>query len=174
MAKRQKAHEEANSARKLTKEQRSEKKIRKLKEDTSLGVLVAVYRIRDLTGMASKKFKVETNAKQLFMTGCVVLYPDCCVVVVEGGPKQQKKYKRLMLNRIKWDEDLVRDADGKLVPNSCVLVWEGMCTGRNFGEMKFKVCESEKAAREHFRKHKVEHYWNQAYSGAVLEQSYED
>lgn len=44
MAKRQKAHEEANASRKLTAEQRKEKKIRKLKEDTTLGVHVAVYR----------------------------------------------------------------------------------------------------------------------------------
>lgn len=42
----------------------------------------------------SHKFKVETNAKQLFMTGTVVLFKDINVVVVEGGPKQQKKYKR--------------------------------------------------------------------------------
>lgn len=88
------AHEDANAARKLTADQKREKKIKKIKEDTSLGTLVAVYRIRDLHELASKKFKVEANAKQLFMTGCVVLYPDCCVVVVEGGPKQQKKYKR--------------------------------------------------------------------------------
>lgn len=94
MAKRQKAHEEANAARQLTTEQKREKKIRKIKEDTTLGVFVSIYRIRDLHELASKKFKVETNAKQLFMTGCVVLYPDCVVVVVEGGPKQQKKYKR--------------------------------------------------------------------------------
>lgn len=43
-------------------------------------------------GIHSKKFKVEQNAKQLLMTGTVVLFRDCCVVVVEGGPKQQKKY----------------------------------------------------------------------------------
>lgn len=34
------------------------------------------------------------NAKQLFMTGTVVLFKDVNVIVVEGGPKQQKKYKR--------------------------------------------------------------------------------
>ena len=38
------AHEEANAARKLTKEQRREKKIKKIQEDTSLGVNVSVYR----------------------------------------------------------------------------------------------------------------------------------
>ncbi|ENN82859.1 hypothetical protein HUJ04_010091 [Dendroctonus ponderosae] len=171
MAKRQKAHEDANAARKLTAEQKRDKKVKKLKEDTTLGVQVSIYRILHLHELAAKKFKVETNAKQLYMSGCVVLYPDCCVVVVEGGPKQQKKYKRLMLNRIKWEEDIVKDPDGRDVPNKCVLVWEGTTKQRNFGELKFKVCPTERLAREHFKKHKVEHYWDLAYSGAVLEQS---
>ncbi len=72
----------------------------------------------------SKKFKVETNAKQLFMTGCIILYEDVNVVVVEGGPKQLKKYKQLMLNRIKWDEEVYKDKEGIEADNSCVLVWE--------------------------------------------------
>ncbi|XP_047114545.1 U4/U6 small nuclear ribonucleoprotein Prp3 [Schistocerca piceifrons] len=168
MAKRQKAHQEANAARQLTAEQKREKKVRKLKEDTTLGVFVSVYRVNELSNPA-KKYKVETNAKQLFMTGCVVLFKDCNVVVVEGGAKQQKKYKRLMLNRIKWEEDTVKDSEGNEHPNKCVLVWEGTVKQRNFGEMKFKVCPSEKLAREHFKKHSVEHYWDLAYSGAVLE-----
>ncbi|XP_016971110.1 U4/U6 small nuclear ribonucleoprotein Prp3 isoform X2 [Drosophila rhopaloa] len=171
MAKRQKAHEDANNARKLTSEQKSEKKQRKLKEDTSCGVHVSVYRIRDLQDNQSKKFKVETNAKQLQMTGSVVLFRDCCVVVVEGGPKQQKKYRRLMLTRIKWEEDLAKGNDGQDVPNSCVLVWEGTSQRRHFGEIKFKIFPMEKMAREFFQKHQVEHYWDLAYSGAVLEAS---
>ncbi|KAH8405371.1 hypothetical protein KR222_007989 [Zaprionus bogoriensis] len=171
MAKRQKAHEDANNARKLTSEQKSEKKQRKLKEDTSCGVHVSVYRIRDLQDNQSKKFKVETNAKQLQMTGSVALFRDCCVVVVEGGPKQQKKYRRLMLHRIKWEEDLVKGNDGHDVPNTCVLVWEGTSQRRHFGEIKFKIFPMEKMAREFFQKHQVEHYWDLAYSGAVLEAS---
>ena len=168
MMKRQKAHEEANAARKLTAEERKQKKMRKLKEDTSLGVHVSVFRVNDLTNQ-SKKFKVETNAKQLFMTGCVVLFKDCNVIVVEGGPKQQSKYKRLMLQRIKWEEDTVKDASGNEAPNKCVLVWEGTSKHRNFGEMKFKICPTEKVAREHFKKCNVEQYWDLSYSGAVLE-----
>ncbi|KAL0130044.1 hypothetical protein PUN28_001970 [Cardiocondyla obscurior] len=169
MAKRLKAHEDANAARRLTADQRREKKARKLKEDTSLGVHVSVYRIRDLVNNASKKFKVETNAKQLYLTGCVMLFRDCNVVVVEGGAKQQAKYKRLMMHRIKWEEDIVKDNDGNDVPNRCVLVWEGTSKQRHFGEIKFKVCPIEKMAREHFKKHQVEHYWDLAYSGAVLD-----
>lgn len=174
MAKRQKAHEEANAARKLTTEQKRDKKVRKIKEDVSLGVNVSVYRVRDLHDNQSKKFKVETNAKQLLMTGVIVLFRDCCVVVVEGGPKQQKKYRRLLLNRIRWDDDTVKNADGNEVPNACNLVWAGMTQRRNFGEIKCKSFLMEKMAREFFQKHQVEHYWDLAFSGAVLEASVED
>lgn len=168
MAKRQKAHEEANASRKLTAAQRKQKKVRKLKEDTSLGVHVAVYRITELYN-PSKKFKVETNAKQLFLTGCIVLFKDCNIVVVEGGPKQINKYNRLMVHRIKWEEDIIKNVDGKEVPNKCVLVWKGTIKQRNFGEIKFKVCPTEKLGREYLKSRGVEHYWDLAYSGCVLD-----
>jgi len=101
-----------------------------------------------------------------------VLYRDCNVVVVEGGPKQQKKFKRLMLRRIKWGEDQISkdldDGSGDR-QNRCVLVWEGSVKHRNFGDIKFKVCPTENYARDHFKKSGVEHYWDQAYSGSILE-----
>ena len=62
------AHEQANAERKLTPEERKAKKIKKLQEDTSLGVYVAIYRLRDLSDPA-KKFKVDKNAQQFFATG---------------------------------------------------------------------------------------------------------
>lgn len=177
MAKRQKAHEEANADRKLTKEQRRDKKIRKIKDDTSLGFHVSVYRVRDLSNPAIK-FKVETNANQLFMTGIVVLHKDCNIVVVEGGPKQQRKYRRLMMHRIKWSEDTGKKSnqtdDTERVVNSCALVWEGEVKSRAFTEMKFKACPTETFAREQFRKLGVEQYWDLAYSGAILEAAGED
>ncbi|CAG9789893.1 unnamed protein product [Diatraea saccharalis] len=168
IAKRQKTHIEANKARALTKEQKREKVDRKIREDTSMGVHVSVYRVRDLFECASAKFKVEVNAQQLHMTGVVVLHRGCCVIAVEGGPRQQAKYKRLMLHRIKWEEDTVKDAEGADIPNSCHLVWEGITKQRAFGDIKFKVLPTEKQARELFQKHGVEHYWDLAYSGAVL------
>ncbi|XP_072283667.1 U4/U6 small nuclear ribonucleoprotein Prp3 [Pyxicephalus adspersus] len=177
MAKRQKAHEEANAARKLTAEQRKEKKVKKLKEDISQGVHVSVYSIRNLSN-PSKKFKIEANANQLYLTGVVVLHKDVNVVVVEGGPKSQKKFKRLMLSRIKWDEQTTNtkaddddDSDEEIVKkaNKCSLVWEGTAKDRSFGDIKFKQCPTENMAREHFKKHGAEHYWDLALSQSVLE-----
>lgn len=168
MAKRLANHEKMNADRKLTPEQKKQKMIRKLKEDTSAGVKVAVFRVKSLTNPA-RKFKVETNAKQLFMTGTVVLYEDVNVVVVEGGPKQVKKYKQLMLNRIKWDEDIIHDKEGHEIGNNCVLVWEGETKERQFGDLKFKQAPTESFARDFFKNVGAEHYWDLAYSGAVLE-----
>ncbi|KAM6910658.1 U4/U6 small nuclear ribonucleoprotein Prp3 [Xenentodon cancila] len=173
MAKRQKAHEEANAARKLTAEQRKEKKVKKLREDLTNGVYIAVYRIRNLQNPA-KKFKVEANANQLYLTGTVVLHKDVNLVVVEGGPKSQKKFKRLMMHRIKWEEhnskrdDPDGDDDTKR-NNKCWLIWEGTAKERSFGEMKFKQCPTENMAREHFKKHGTEHYWDLALSQSVLD-----
>ncbi|XP_073341995.1 U4/U6 small nuclear ribonucleoprotein Prp3 [Pagrus major] len=175
MAKRQKAHEEANAARKLTAEQRKEKKVKKLKEDLTDGVHIAVYRIRNLQNPA-KKFKVEANANQLYLTGTVVLHRDVNLVVVEGGPKSLKKFKRLMLHRIKWVEhnskrdDPDGDDDTKR-NNKCYLIWEGTAKERSFGDIKFKQCPTESMAREHFKKHGTEHYWDLALSMSVLETS---
>ena len=168
MAKRLATHEKMNAERKLTPEQKKMKMVRKLKEDTSAGVRVAVFRIKNLSN-PSKKFKVETNAKQHFMTGCVVLYEDVNVVVVEGGPRQLKKYKQLMLNRIKWEEETLKDKEGQEIDNKCVLVWEGETKERHFGDVKFKQCPTESFAQEFFKNAGVEHYWALAYSGAVHE-----
>ncbi|CAL8125507.1 unnamed protein product [Orchesella dallaii] len=166
MAHRLKTHQEANASRKLTPEQRKEKKLKKLEEDVSLGVQVSVYRI-DCLANQSKRFKVDTVAKQLLMTGAVVMYKECNVVIVEGGPKQQKKYRRLILSRIKWEEDMVKDKED--VPNKCVLVWEGMTKERRFGDFKFKALKTEEMVREYFKKHNVQQYWDLAISGTVLE-----
>jgi len=43
------------------------------------------------------------------MTGVILLLKNLNVVVVEGGPKQQKKFRRLMLNRIKWNDLKVKE-----------------------------------------------------------------
>jgi len=170
IAKRKADHEEANASRKLTPAQKKEKNTRKLKEDTSAGVNVSVYRVKDLRGPA-KKWKIEKNSQQLFMTGTVLLYQDVNIVVVEGGPKQQKKFQALMLRRIKWSEDTYTDKDGTEHQNAAELVWEGQTKQRNFSEIKFKLCPTEGFAREHFKKAGCEHYWDHAYSTAVLASS---
>ena len=45
---------------------------------------------------------------------------------------------------------------------------------RSFGDIRFKLCPTESFAREQFKKLGVEHYWDLAYSNAVLEVTEDD
>ena len=170
---RKREHEAANNARAKTKEQKREKAISKLQEDTSKMVHVAVFRVNDMKSDALQ-YKVNMNAKQLYLTGCTVMTNDALnVVVVEGGPKGLKRYKRLMLHRIKWADDSVMDVededddDDEKPENKCVLVWEGTVVKRAFTEFEMKLVRTEAFARDIFQKSGVPHYWDLALTNKV-------
>eukprot|EP00731_Ephydatia_muelleri_P017807 Em0010g905a len=178
MAERQRKHEEANAARKLTPAESRAKKLKKVKEDVSCGVHVTVYRVRDLSNPKTK-FKVDMNAQQYHLTGCVLLYKDVNLVILEGGPKALRKFKRLMLNRIKWNpdnkkEDSDSETERQKKRNCCDVVWEGMNQTRCFYDWKMKHCPTESLAREHLKKFGVEHYWDLALSKVIVEQEGEE
>ena len=77
-------HQDANAARKLTKEQKRSKKLKKLRDDMASGIGVQVYRVNNLSNQ-SNKFKVDMNAQQYMLNGCVVLHKDINMVIVQGG-----------------------------------------------------------------------------------------
>ena len=132
--KRKQKHDDSNDSRKLSKLEKSKKKMDKLKEDESQGVCVALFVIHDLSHVYHRT-KVDLNARQNNITGGVL---ECTIgsnggsagsgsegsttgsednqnkmtlVVCEGGPKSIKRYTRLMLVRMKWDGDGMDDDD---------------------------------------------------------------
>lgn len=54
------------------------------------------------------------------------------------------------------------------------FLFQGTTKNRAFTEIKFKVCPTEAFAREQFKRYGVEHYWDLAYSGAVMETTGDD
>ncbi|KAF0987249.1 hypothetical protein HZS_4512 [Henneguya salminicola] len=182
IAARQNAHEQANATRKLTPAQKKTKLIKKYKEDTSLAVHTAVYRIWDISNR-SNRFKVDKNAQQNYMTGCVLLFQDMNLVILEGGPKSQKRMKRLLLQRINWSKDIISssninkshiktiDEEKEAIHNKCSLVWEGAYGYPSFKEWNFKQFDSEAVAREFLKKHRADHYWDLAYSLSISEEN---
>lgn len=109
-------HEMRNLAKKLTPAEKKEKKRRKLQEDTSRQVHVAIFRVKDFTD-PKHRFKVDVNIQQLNLTGTgskplsspldfltpspAILCPlsETNLVVAEGGPKGIKKIIKLMTKR---------------------------------------------------------------------------
>jgi U4/U6 small nuclear ribonucleoprotein PRP3 len=138
------AHLERNAKKKLTKEQKAEKFMRKLKRDSALECRAAIFTVDDLSNGAHR-FKVDMNAQQMALNG-VCIIPDKkfglnipAVILVEGGPRAINFYKKLMLRRIKWNTNPKRtgekEEDGETVEestertptttnNQCKLVWE--------------------------------------------------
>lgn len=180
MQKRQQAHLERNEANKLTKEQRAEKRARKLREDTSSSVTVALFYVVDMSHPYHRA-KVDLNAQQNNISGGVLecLNPPMACVICEGGPKAIKRFRRLMEVRMKWmgpdDED---DDDGDLhthpdegegervthkfnPKNKCELVWQGIAVKRLFKGFVFQSCENADQARKVLKQKGVPQYWDQ-------------
>jgi U4/U6 small nuclear ribonucleoprotein PRP3 len=97
-------HAKANADRQLTKEQRAEKLKQKQEMDEARGVYIAAFRVDDL-GSSKHRYQVDITAKQLGLTGIVVLHPTMNLIIVEGGVHSIAPYKKLMLKRIKWTEN---------------------------------------------------------------------
>ncbi|PXF41533.1 U4/U6 small nuclear ribonucleoprotein Prp3 [Gracilariopsis chorda] len=168
---RKRKHEQANEARKKSGEERREAAREKLAEDRKAGLFAAVYRVGHVH--AGHKFKISVNARQLGMTGLLVVYSAFHVVVVEGGEKGLRKFKKLMLRRIKWSDDLNEESleQKKVSPNDetgqqqdkskkdCVLVWEGRIPEASFEQFQLISLPNDTDTRSFFRKHGVEHYW---------------
>jgi U4/U6 small nuclear ribonucleoprotein PRP3 len=176
MQARQQAHLERNEAKKLTKEQRAEKRARKLQEDTTESVTVALFWVKDMSHPYHRA-KVELNARQNNITGGVLEceHPSMACVICEGGPKAIKRYIRLMTVRMKWQgmddvEGDEEDEDGtthKFNPeNKCELVWTGMGTRRLFKSFVFQSCESSDIARKVLKAKGVGHFWDQVLTHA--------
>lgn len=96
------SHEMRNLAGKLTPAERKQKTIRKLQEDTSRQVHIAVFRVNNFSN-PKHRFKVDVNAQQHFLSGLVVLNQEekekCNVIIIEGGPKGIRKMINLMTKR---------------------------------------------------------------------------
>ncbi|KAL8950262.1 MAG: hypothetical protein Q9222_003687 [Ikaeria aurantiellina] len=105
IAARAEKHETMNEERKLTKEQRHEKLAAQQQRDAALGIFVTVYKIDSLAN-PRHRFKVDKNAKDHSLTGVTVIHPKFCVVLVEGGAHSVEKYRKLMMQRIDWTENM--------------------------------------------------------------------
>ena len=152
------SHEMRNAARKLTPQERREKKKKKLQEDTSHDVHVAVFYVKNLDS-PQRRFKLDVNAKQFNLTGGVLLCvsPEAtfALVIAEGGPKGLRRFSALVTRRIDW-------SDGGQEDNWSALVWQGTVVKRAFSGFKFQECKTTFTARRLLEAKHVPHYWDMA------------
>jgi len=185
MEARKEKHDKMNEAKKLTKEQRSAKRERKLTEDTSQSVTVALFVVKD-TSHPYHRTKVDLNAQQRNITGGVLECEELkmSLVICEGGANAIKWYTRLMLVRMNWKGENIlegvsstdynkesgseEDENGRKkvaqkfhANNTCELVWTGMTPKRMFNSFMFQSCDSSETARKVLEAKGVAHFWDQ-------------
>ncbi|GAA5893395.1 hypothetical protein JCM6882_008022 [Rhodosporidiobolus microsporus] len=189
MVARERKHLKDNQTRALTDEERRQKREDEFSKDESKGIQAMAFKVRYLSD-PSHKFKVKKNAIDLHLSGIVCHNKNFCLVVVEGGAKSIKKYKQLMLNRIRWTEEAAprNDADKgpavemidgiprptapfhapegadevpeSLADNYCVEIWEGAHRERLFRDIRNANTPSDGMAREALGK--LAHLWDVA------------
>ncbi|KAL7691600.1 putative U4/U6 small nuclear ribonucleoprotein Prp3 [Plasmopara halstedii] len=168
IAQREKNHEMRNIARKLTPEERREKKLRKIKKDAAGDIHVAVFKVPDLSN-PQHRFKVDVNAQQFHLTGGVLICKDSNInmVVAEGGKKAIKQYTKLMMRRIDWNGAREaeqgsgsEDENVAKANNGCLLVWQGMVARKSFNNFRFQECRTSATARKVMEAKNVAHYWD--------------
>lgn len=185
IAERHQTHVTANEERKLTKEQRHEKLAANQQKDADKGIHVLVFKINSLAN-GRHRFKIGIGADQNALTGICIMHPKFNLVIVEGGEHSIKQYKKLMLQRIDWTENVPsRDRDGKqgqvrdwllaenergelkdMSLNECKLVFDGEQKARGFRKWQSKVCETDAEARDQLSRAKMENFWSLAKSMA--------
>jgi len=102
------------------------------------------------------------NASQFLLSGCCLITPRFSVIVIEGGPKAIRKYKKLMLKRIKWEELEAVDPEDykKKVKNHCELIWEGEVLKPSFIEFQVKKFKHILHARKFLVERGCAHYFD--------------
>lgn len=113
------------------------------------------------------KYKVTINAEENRLTGRCIITDGYAVVLVEGCQKSVRRYKRLMLKRIKWDDSVEGDEEeaeahgGVMKPrivNTCHLVWEGAVKKPYFTDFQSQEILGEHSVQRYFERFNAAHY----------------
>lgn len=169
---RRKRHEEMNKEREVSKEDKDRKRIEKNEEDLNRGIYCNIYFIKKLTN-GKHRYKVDINAKEMNLSGvCVINEVDgSSLVIVEGSLKNVEKYNRLMMKRIDWTVNEVRNLemgngnsdslDNDFKNNECSVVWSGEILKRRFYKWTMYDFNNGEEILKFLGKFEMTNYWRQ-------------
>jgi U4/U6 small nuclear ribonucleoprotein PRP3 len=178
IAARIKNHEDRNLENKLSKEEKFERNKQKASDDASKGIEVTFIKVDEISHPGIK-FKINAQAQEKFISGCVLVLKDFCLILAEGGSKSIRKFQDVMLNKVDWNRDLEpprnpeiteglksepivtqetkENVEKKVIKSE--LLWNGIQRQRNFKGFKFIPFEDEEACQDYLKQHSVLHLW---------------
>merc|ERR1712118_328299 len=166
-AKRQRAHDDRNLARKLIPFEIKEKKERKLFKNDEF-TYVSIYRITCFKHLQNK-YKIEVNAIENQLTGVCLMTHKMALVIVEGCSRSQNRFNKLMIRRINWNLYVLNDfgIETNETFSECFFMWCGTVRVPNFDRFRLFRDISEILAKNFLRNHNVEYYWDFAFESEI-------
>ena len=158
-------HLARNEERKLGKSERREKNIQKWAVKEGDDILAAVFKIEpNVSNLFANqiKFKICKNAKQLQLTGCaLVSKSNKSLIIVEGRYRSVKRFERLMLKRISWNDIPDNESDDEELSQNgeCKKVWEGTENKNIFRKFVWKEFEMESEAISFLATQQAQKFW---------------
>lgn len=177
VAERLQRHEDENESRKLSKEDRLEKTKLKAKENAAMGLTMCVFKIALGKEKLHNKirYKINQNANQLNdLSGRAIVSPAFTLIFTEAGDYSTRRYKKLLLNRIKYqaivqgdgevqNQDEEEDEDSK--DRTATLLFEGSVRDRKFRKwVGIRDFEYDHLAKESLAEFQLDSFWTLAKS----------
>jgi len=175
---RRKEHEERNSRNQLSVAEKKLRKKQKWDGNTINGPApsdnpdkapnMTHTLVFQLSNLSNKKhlYKIDINAQQFQLTGaCIMCAGIGNILVCEGGARSIKRYKKLIMRRIKWekedddDDEAEDDEDYNAKSEHFHLMWGGTTAKRQFNEWKMHTVKTENEGRSILVNRNCEHFW---------------
>jgi U4/U6 small nuclear ribonucleoprotein PRP3 len=152
----------SNEEAKLDADGKWERRARRDDRDKEKGGNIAsVYAVRDMGAIAHRAILV-TNARQLMATGCAVITPHLGLLIVEGGPRTNRRFRKLVLERIDWTTAGKGEEEREIENNQCLEVWTGEVVEPNFKIFSVTAYTDEAEALAFLDRHACGKFWDLA------------
>ncbi|QLL30815.1 hypothetical protein HG536_0A06300 [Torulaspora globosa] len=160
---RAKVHFETNRKR---HEEAVEKRKARLQDSTTDSQLDNYCKVFRFGSLANPKirYKLNTNSRQLSLRGACLRVNDDGqgIIIVAGTEKSCRFFEKLVLRRIKWDEDFEDRENGTqrtMTGNYVTRIWQGYLKTDKFSRWFMKVCNDEEELRQTLRQFDAEHFF---------------
>ncbi|QLQ78378.1 hypothetical protein HG537_0A06250 [Torulaspora globosa] len=160
---RAKDHFETNRKRHEEAVQKRKEKLQNGTTDSQLDNHCKVFRFGSLAN-PKIRYKLNTNSRQLSLRGACLRVNDdgSGIIIVVGTEKSCRFFEKLVLHRIKWDEDFEDRDNGThrtMTGNYITRIWQGFLKSNKFPHWFMKVCNDEEELRQTLRQFDAEHFF---------------
>jgi hypothetical protein len=136
----------------------------KIADDAAKAIHVQVFFVRDFSQL-KHRYKVETSARELGISGCAVMFSSegvSAVIIAEGGHRAMGKFDGVMMRRIDWTSGSNCNNADENTRKACILCWSGEEAERHFLGFRIQDFADRMLADRFMSEHRALAFFNAA------------